>query len=182
MPLNTLAYWSSKTLSENAWHPFPGASSTSYSSNIPPWLGRMDLQAACVDAAPFIAGAGGLAHIRQMNDFGFTAYASIFRNPKTLTAMHRTVLVATPVLLLCQASGLEYRNVIPRWASDRERRRDEDEVRNHVDVGMYVGAACWFVRMYGLRWGRAYWAPVDVLLGGALADLMHREYSRAHGL
>jgi 1,4-dihydroxy-2-naphthoyl-CoA synthase len=129
-----------------------------------------------------IAGAGGLAHISQAKDFGFTAHASIFRNAKTLTAMHRTALVLVPVVLGCQVLGVEYRYVIPRWAHDRERRRDEEEVRRHVDVGMCFGAASWLVRLCGLKCGRAFWAPMDVIMFGALSDLMHREYYRAHNL
>jgi hypothetical protein len=180
--MDKLLFWNYKTAQDNAWHPFPGASPTIYLDNLPPWLKRQDLEAACVDIAPFVAGAGGVAHIRQLNQFGFEAHASVFRNPKTLTALHRSVIFVAPLVLGCQAVGIEYRDLIPRWASERERRRDEEEVRKHVDVGMYVGAALWFVRMYGLRWGRRYWAPIDIVIGGALTDLLHREYMRAHGL
>ncbi|KAK4541424.1 hypothetical protein LTR36_008025 [Oleoguttula mirabilis] len=184
MALSTLFFWNFKTPQDNQWHPYPGANPTTHidNLNLPLWTKRLDLQATCVDVAPFIAGVGGLAHIRQANNFGFEAHASVFRNPKTLGAMHRAVLVVAPVVLACQAAGFEYRTFIPRWCHDRERRRDEEEVRTHVDVGMYAGAALWFVRMYGFRAGRAYWAPIDVIMGGALADLMHREYCKAHGL
>lgn len=95
--------------------------------------------------------------------------------------MHRTTLVLVPLVLVCQAVGLEYRDYIPRWAHERERRRDEEEVRRHVDVGMAGGAVVWALRLYALRWGKAFWAPVDVVMGGALTDLAHREYIKAHG-
>ncbi|TKA80635.1 hypothetical protein B0A55_01861 [Friedmanniomyces simplex] len=182
MALQYLFFWTSKTPLDNAYHPLVNGSPTKQISNLPRWLQNLDPQAATVDIAPFVAGVGGLAHIRQANDFGFTARASVFANPKTLLAMHRTILYVTPVILLCQASGIEYRDFIPRWSHERERRRDEEEVRKHVDVGMLAGAACWVLRMYGLRWGRVYWAPMDVVMGGALADLLHREYVKAHGL
>lgn len=182
MALNTFFFWTTKTPPDNQWHPIASGNPIRYPDNLPPWLKRTDIAATTVDVAPFVAGAGGLAHIRQANHFGFDAHASIFRNPKTLTAMHRSVIYLTPLVLACQVAGLEYRTYIPRWCHDRERRRDEEEVRLHVDVGMYAGVACWFVRIYGLRLGRAYWAPIDVIMGGALADLMHREYCKAHGL
>ena len=124
---------------------------------------------------------GGVAHISQAHQFGFTAHASVFRNIKTMTAMHRTVLFLTPLVFICQAWGWEYRSFIPRWAHDRERRRDEKDVREQVDVGMAFGAATWLARMV-FKIGARYWSPIDVVMGGALADLMHREYMRAHGL
>ncbi|KAK5708175.1 hypothetical protein LTR97_000715 [Elasticomyces elasticus] len=182
MALHSLFFWTSKTAEDNAYHPIVNGGPTKHIDNLPAWLKRIDIQAASVDVAPFVAGVGGLAHLRQANDFGFTARASIFQNPKTLLAMHRSVVYLTPVVLLCQAAGAEYRNFIPRWSHERERRRDEEEVRNHVDVGLYAGAACWFVRVYGLRWGRMYWSPIDIVMSGALADLLHREYVKAHGL
>ena len=83
--------------------------------------------------------------------------------------------------MLCQAAGFEYRNFIPRWSHDREKRRDEVEVRKHIDVGMGVGLASWVLRLYVLNAGRAYWAPLDIVMGGALTDLLHREYCKAHG-
>ncbi|KXL44135.1 hypothetical protein M433DRAFT_138156 [Acidomyces richmondensis BFW] len=182
MALQSLFFWHHKCPADNTWRPSPSANRTENQANLPAWLERMDIEAATVDLAPFIAGAGGLAHISQAKDFGFTAHASIFRNAKTLTAMHRTALVLVPVVLGCQVLGVEYRYVIPRWAHDRERRRDEEEVRRHVDVGMCFGAASWLVRLYGLKCGRAFWAPMDVIMFGALSDLMHREYYRAHNL
>lgn len=182
MVLQYLFFWNFKQPPDNAWHPIPGGNPNQTIDNLPTWLKRTDLQATCVDVAPFVTGAGGLAHLRQLNKFPLEAHASIFRNPLTLTALHRTTLLLTPFIFACQAAGLEYRYAIPRWCHDRERRRDEEEVRTHVDAGMYVGAASWFVRMYGLRWGRAYWAPIDVVMAGALSDLMHREYCKAHGL
>jgi len=69
--------------------------------------------------------------------------------------------------------------LIPRWAHARERQRDEEEVRKHVDFGMAVGTAGYFLRMaFGA--GKRYWFPFDVIIGGAVADLLHREYLRAH--
>ncbi|KAK3117350.1 hypothetical protein LTR53_001340, partial [Teratosphaeriaceae sp. CCFEE 6253] len=174
MALQYLFFWNTKTPEDNAYHPEVNGSSTITTANLPTWLKRIDPEAACVDIAPFVAGVGGLAHLRQANDFGFTARASIFSNPKTLLAMHRTVLYLTPVVLLCQATGIEYRNFVPRWSHERERRRDEEEVRGHVDFGLYAGTACWFVRMYGFRVGARYWAPIDIVMGGALSDLLHR--------
>ncbi|KAK5132615.1 hypothetical protein LTR08_008814 [Meristemomyces frigidus] len=182
MALHTLFFWTHKTPQDNEWRPAPGGSPTKFTVNLPQMIERLDPEAACVDVAPFVAGAGGLAHLRQLNQFGFEARASVFHNPKTLMAMHRTMLLLTPLVLVCQAAGVEYRNLVPRWCHDRERRREEEEVRMHVDVGMYAGAALWLARMYGLRKGRAYWSPIDVVMGGALTDLLHREYNKAHGL
>jgi len=182
MPLSTFFFCNAKTPSDNLWRPQPGANPTQYTDNLPSWTKRADLEATIVDVAPFIAGVGALAHLRQLNDFGLTAHASIFRNPKTLMAMHRTTCALTPVVLACQVAGLDYRFLIPRWASDRELRRDEEQVRRHVDFGMCAGVACWVIRMYGLRMGTRYWAPLEVIVGGALADLAHREYCKAHGL
>ncbi|CZT25799.1 uncharacterized protein RCC_11468 [Ramularia collo-cygni] len=179
MAYNTLFFWVSKTPSDNQWRPQPGNSPTIYSS-LPPILRRLDLHATVVDCAPFIAGAGGLAHLSQLNDFGFTAPASIFRNIKTMTAMHRTTLYLAPLILAFQAAGLEYRTYIPRWSHERELRRDEEEVRKHIDVGMGIGSLSWLVRM-SFKVGVRYWAPIDIVMGGALADLLHREYVKAHG-
>ena len=99
-----------------------------------------------------------------------------------MMAMHRTVLFLTPFILICQAIGFDYRYYMPRWNHDREKRGDEEEVRKHVDVGMGIGAVSWVLRMYIFNLGRAYWAPLDVVIGGALSDLMDREYRKAHGL
>lgn len=120
--------------------------------------------------------------MRQLNSLGWTAPASVFRNVKTMTAMHRAVLYLTPLVLLCQAAGWDYRRFIPRWNHERERRRDEAEVRQQIDAGMGFGAGVWVVRMYFLSVAKAYWAPMDIVMGGALADLLHREYVKAHGL
>ncbi|CAD0101160.1 unnamed protein product [Aureobasidium mustum] len=181
MNLSFLFFWTTKTAEDNAWHPVPGQNPTKYVGNLPPLIKRQDLEAACVDIAPFVAGAGALAYIRQLNDFGFTASANVFQNPRTLMAMHRSTLIVTPVVLLCQAFGVEYRRFIPRWSQTRERGRDEEMVRQQVGFGMLAGVAIWTLRIYALRRGRTYWAPIDVVMGGALADVMHREYVRAHG-
>lgn len=176
-----LFFWNLKSPHDNDWRPQAGRNPTQYIDNLPSFLKRTDIEATVVDTAPFIAGAGGLAHISQLNDFGFTAHASIFKNVKTLTAMHRATLIVAPLVLMCQASGIDYRYAIPRWCHDRELRRDEEQVRQHVDVGMGLGAAVWFSRL-AFRFGTRFWAPMDIVMGGALADLMHREYMKAHGL
>ena len=175
-------FWRKKTSTDNDWHPRPGADPVQYNDRLPAWIKRQDFEAMTVDCAPFVAGAGGLAHLGQLNKLGWTAPASIFRNRTTMMAMHRTVLCLTPLILLCQALGLEYRNFIPRWSHDRERRRDEEQVRHHVQFGMGAGVLMWAARMYFLRLGTAYWTPIDAIMGGALADLAHREYVKAHGL
>lgn len=172
-------FWVSKTSADNQWRPQPGQDPKKYLS-LPTVLQRADLHAMVVDCAPFIAGAGGLAHASQAMDFGFTAPASIFRNVKTMTAMHRTTLILSPFILACQAAGLEYRTYIPRWAHSRELRRDEEEVRKHIDVGIGIGSLSWILRMC-FKFGARFWAPIDVVMGGALADLLHREYCKAHG-
>lgn len=37
----------------------------------------------------------------------------------------------------------------------------------------------WTARMI-MRVGVRYWAPIDIVLGGAGADVLHREYVRTH--
>lgn len=181
MVLEYLFFWNYKTPDSNKWRPEPGNNPTKYVDNLPAALKRTDLEATVVDVAPFVAGVGGLAHISQIHEFGFTARASIFTNVKTMTAMHRTVVYLTPLVLACQAAGVEYRSLIPRWAHDRELRRDEEEVRKHVDVGMAIGSVSWVTRMF-FKLGARCWAPIDIVTGGALADLLQREYIKAHGL
>ena len=78
MGLESLFYWNTKTASDNGWHPRPGGSPKKYIDNLPLWAKRTDFEAACVDVAPFVAGAGGLAHLRQLNNLGWTAPASVF--------------------------------------------------------------------------------------------------------
>ncbi|TKA23842.1 hypothetical protein B0A50_06977 [Salinomyces thailandicus] len=178
--LQYLFFWNFKDHTDNQWHPDPIHSNIKRLNNLPTQLKRLDIDATCVDAAPFIFSAGALAYIRQLHLFPLEAHASPFRNLRTLAAWHRATLVVAPVVLACQGLGLDYRMLIPRWCSDWERRREEEEVRGHVAFGMYAGAASWFIRMYGLRRGRAYWAPIDVIMGGALTDLAHREYYKTH--
>ena len=140
------------------------------------------MPAAIVDSAPFICGVGGFAHLRQLNSLGWTAPASIFHNTKTMGAMHGAALLLPAVILTCQAGGVEYRDFIPRWSHGRERRRDESEVREHVQVGTAIGLGIWAVRLFVFRAGRAYQNPLlEATMGGALADLMDREYRKAHG-
>jgi hypothetical protein len=182
MQWSWLFYWNHKDPTDNDWRPQPGANPIKSLDNLPAAVKRTDIQATIVDVAPFTCGAGGLAHMRQLNSLGWTAPASVFKNKMTMMAMHRTALFLTPMVLLFQAAGMEYRQFIPRWSHERERRRDEEEVRKHVDVGMGIGAVSWMLRMYVFNLGRAYWFPMDVVMGGALADLMHREYCKAHGL
>ena len=180
MVLEYLFFWNYKTNADNSWRPEPGQNPTQYIDNLPATLKRTDLEATAVDVAPIVVGAGGFAHLLQLPHFGFTSPMSIFRNVRTMTAMHRTVLFVTPVVLACQAAGIEYRYFIPRWSHERELRRDEEEVRQHVDVGMAIGSMSWASRMV-FRIGARYWAPIDIILGGALADLMDREDRKAHG-
>lgn len=179
MPLQTLSYWTFKTPTDNNWHPQPGQCPTRYTKNLPLVLQRTDIEATLVDTAPFIASFGALRHASQLFDFGFTVSANVFKNAKTMTMLHNSTLVAIPVVLSLQAAGVDYRNLIPRWSTARERQRQEDEVRRHIDVGAYLGALSWVVRMF-MRVGVRYWAPIDVVLGGAGADVLHREYMRTH--
>lgn len=178
-----LFFWNYKFSPDNAWHPLPGANPTRHLTNLPTWTSRLDPEAAVVDTAPFVFGAGALAHLSQLNDLGWTAQANIFKNPRTLSAVHRTTLLLVPFVLVLQVAGLDYRYAIPRWAHERERGRDEVEVRKHVEAGMGLGVLGWVARMTVLSnpLGRRFWVPVEVVLGGGLADLMHREFVKAHG-
>jgi len=175
-----LFYWNLKTPRDNNWHPYPGLSSTTYLHNAPQWTQRVDLAATAVDSAPFIAGAGALAYVRQYNDLGWTTRANPFVNKPTMTAMHRTAMVVPLVVLGCQALGVEYRYAIPRWASDRERARDEDQARQHVETGMLFGGALMIGRSLAKLGPR--WSLLDVVMCGALFDLALREYYKAHGI
>lgn len=174
-----LFFWNSKTRSDNDWHPQIGQCPTKYTKNLPHILQRADIEATLVDAAPFVASIGAIRHASQLFDFGFTAPASIPRNVKTMTAIHRSVLLSVPLVLFMQISGIQYRTLIPRWCHERERHRDEATVRRHVDVGAYIGSVSWVARMM-LKVGVRYWAPIEVVLGGALSDVLHREYIRTH--
>lgn len=181
MILSDLFYWKAKTPLDNDWRPRPGYDKAAVI--LPPSLSGVDVPAAIVDVAPFICGAGGVAHLSQLNNLGWTVPASIFRNARTMGAMNRTAVLLPAVVIFCQATGLEYRNFIPRWSHDRERRRDETEVREHIQVGFGIGLGVWFTRVFLLRMGRAYPGPLlEATMGGALADLMDREYRKAHGL
>lgn len=177
--LQYLFFWNLKTPKDNLWHPQIGQNPSKYIDNLPAFLRRTDIEATLVDAAPFVVGAAGLRHISQIHDFGFTAHASIFRNVKTMTAMHRAVVVV-PLILVAQATQIQYRTLIPRWCHERELNRDEVEVRKHVDVGASIGAGIWVTRLL-FKVGLRYWAPFDIVVGGALSDLLHREYVKAHG-
>jgi hypothetical protein len=100
-----------------------------------------------------------------------------------MLALHRSTLFLTPLVLLLQMANKNYRQFIPRWNNDRERRRDEVEARQHIQAGMGLGLGVWTLRMFvfgGI--GRKYWAPFDIVLGGALTDLLHREHRKAHGM
>ncbi|KAF1827157.1 uncharacterized protein K489DRAFT_310628 [Dissoconium aciculare CBS 342.82] len=179
MALDSLLYWRHKDDQHNLWRPVPGQSATLYRDNLPNIVKRMDVEATVVDAAPFITVVGAATHVSQLHSFGFTTSASLFKNVKTLTALHRATLFVTPVVLACQAAGFNYRAYIPRWAHAREVQRDEEIVRQHIDAGMALGAASWLLRL-SFKLGARYWAPIDILAGGALADVMQREYLRAH--
>lgn len=175
-----LFYWNLKTSSDNTWHPFPGAGSTKYLTTLPLWTRRLDLPATTIDAFPFVVGAGSLAYISQYNSLGWTVPASIFRNPATMAALHRSAMLLPPVILACQAAGLEYRYLIPRWANEREKARDEDQARSHVETGMLIGGAVMVGRSLAGLGPR--WSLLDVVLGGGIADLALREYYKAHGI
>lgn len=171
-------YWANKTPTDNAWHPLPGANP--WSPTLPSLLHRLDPEALAVDAAPLIAGAGSFAHFRQLPSLGWTAQANIFKNPRTMGAMHLTSTVCLVAIAGCQLAGVEYRNFIPRWASDRERRREEEVVRQQVRVGMGVGlVASWPLGRWRPLGARV--SPLGCLMLGALLDLAHREYNKAHG-
>jgi hypothetical protein len=132
---------------------------------------------------PFVCGAGSVAYLSQLNSLGWTVPASIFRNAKTLSALHYSAFLLPATVLACQATGFEYRNFIPRWSHDRERRRDETEVRQHIAIGSAVGLGFWAVRLFALRMGRGYRSPLlEIVIGGGLADLMDREDRKTHGL
>ncbi|KAJ4986340.1 hypothetical protein SVAN01_08157 [Stagonosporopsis vannaccii] len=181
MPLQSLSYWTIKTPSDNGWHPQIGKCPTRYTKNLPTQLQRTDIEATIVDAAPYIASVGGFRHVSQAFDFGFTVSANVFKNIRTLNALHTSTLFFVPLILSLQATGIEYRNFIPRWSTEREHYRDEEEVRRHVNVGACLGALSWVGRMI-MKVGVRYWAPIDVVLGGAGADVLHREYFRTHSL
>jgi hypothetical protein len=180
-PLTTyLFFWNLKTSTDNHWHPYPGASPTKYLTTAPAWSKRLDLPATAVDAAPFVFLSGALTHLRQLPHLGSTARFSPLTNPLTMQALHRSALVSVPAILLAQAVGLEYRYAIPRWSHERERARDEEQARSHVEVGMFVGGAVMVGRSLAGLGPR--WSLVDLVLGGAVADLRLREYYKSHGV
>lgn len=175
-----LFYWNLKTPSDNHWHPYPGASATKHLTTAPAWTSRLDLPATSVDAAPFVLAASTLAYFRQLPSLGWTAHANPFQNKPTMLAAHRSALLAVPAILLAQAAGVEYRYAIPRWSHERERRRDEEQARSHVETGMFLGGGVMVARSLAGLGPR--WTLVDLVLGGALADLALREYFKAHGI
>lgn len=177
---SSLMFWLYKTPADNEWHPIPGQNPKKDTKPLPRWLDNIDPAAAVVDAAPFVSGAGFITYARQYNQLGWTVPASVFRNPRTLAAMHLTAMYVTPIICLLQATEVQYRNIIPRWASERELRRDEETARSHVEVGMLAGVASTAIRTF-YKLGPRY-SLMDIILGGALADLCHREYLRAHNL
>lgn len=97
-----------------------------------------------------------------------------------MAAAHRSAMITVPAILLAQATGLEYRYAIPRWSHERERARDEEQARNHVETGMFVGGAVMVGRSLAGMGPR--WSLLDLVLGGAIADLAQREYYKAHGI
>lgn len=175
-----LFWWNLKTPTDNFWHPYPGASPTKHLTTAPAWTSRLDLPATAVDAAPFVVTAGAIAYIRQYSSLGWTVPASPFANKRTMAALHRSALIAVPAILIAQAAGVEYRYAIPRWSHDRERARDEEQARSHVETGMYVGGAIMLARSLASMGPR--WSLMDLVLGGAVADLALREYYKAHGI
>lgn len=183
MSWDVLLFWRSKQASDNEWRPRPGHNPIVSTGQAPAWLKRMDFDAACVDAGPFIAGVGGFTHMVQLNQLGWTVPASIFRNTRTMTAMYRAAIRVPALFLVCQAAQVDYRSYIPRWCHDRERRRDELDVRQHVQAGEVIGLGIYFIRMLASNATRPYWSPLlEVVMAGALSDLLNREYWKAHGL
>ena len=178
-----LFFWHHKAPQDNTWHPVPGASATPahLTNRLPSWTSKLDPEAAIVDASPLILASGAIAHFSQLNSLGWTVPASIFANQRTMLTSHRATLVLPPLLMLLQSLGVEYRYYIPRWAHERERGRDEAQVREHVNAGMGLGLIAYVARMAVFGAGRRFWAPIEVVLGGGLADVMHREFTRAHG-
>lgn len=180
-PLTTyLFWWNLKTPNDNLWHPYPGASPSKHVTTAPDWTSRLDLPATAVDAAPFMVGAGAITYLRQYSSLGWTVPANPFVNPRTMTAMHRSAMIAVPAILLAQAAGVEYRYAIPRWSHERERARDEEQARNHVETGMFVGGVVMVGRSLAKMGPR--WSLMDLVLGGAIADLALREYYKAHDI
>ena len=182
MKVADLYFWQYKTPQDNSWRPRPGQSPITHTTNLPLWFQRADVEAAIPDVAPFIVGAGTVAYLKQLPHLGWTAPANPFINQMTMRTMQWTTLFVTPLVLALQVAGKDYRQFIPRWSHDREDRRDEAEVRQHITAGMSLGLGVWAMRMFVLGGvTRKYWAPMDVILGGALTDLLHREHGKAHG-
>lgn len=168
-------YWQHKKPSDNAWHPI---SSPTTSPLVPTWLRGFDSQALVVDAAPFVVATGAAVHLSQINRFGFTAYASPFRNPRTIAATHAAATFWVTVVTGLQLGGVNYRQYIPRWAGSFEPLRDETAVRQHIRFGMNVGFVVLLARFH---FGKGpIPSMMDVVIGGATADLLMREYFRAH--
>lgn len=180
-------YWHQKRPEDNLWHPIPRGRSvlgvgdeTSSQASSSDWLQRLDLAALTVDAGPLVLGAGALRYIVQAPQFGFTATANVFKNKPTIQATHRTAQMVVPLFAGLQIAGIDYRYYLPRWASDRDHRMDEDEVRGHVDQGMILGLGTSFIRSV-MRFGPR-WSIMDAVIGGYIADVLLREYFRAHNL
>lgn len=176
--LDWFMYWKHKQSTDNLWRPIPRGLDSRL--GLPIWVQRIDVEAAVVDAAPFIVGAGAFAYLRQINEFGLTTTASVFGNRKTVLATHRASVIATSMVFGLQAAAVDYRQYIPRWASDREARRDEEEARQHIDAGMAAGCGILLVRTI-LKKGPTP-SLMDIVLCGALGDVLLREYFRAHSL
>lgn len=185
--MSWLMFWNHKKPEDNLWHPIPGARKIPH--HAPrwlqnPWMRRLDFEALAVDVTPYVLGAGTITHVSQVNQFGFTAHASVFKNPRTLSAMHTTANYAGLLVTILQLGQYNYRQLIPRWASERERRRDEEQARSHVLTGMIIGAGIGSARaVYTFRTrGYLSLSLLEVVLGGGLADILLREYYRAHNL
>nr|OQO28917.1 hypothetical protein B0A51_03937 [Rachicladosporium sp. CCFEE 5018] len=175
-------FWNFKSPPDNLWHPLPFTPQTpsryTPTNQLPHWLLRCDPAATVVDAFPIVTFLTFLRHASQLTNLGLGAPWSPFSNPATLRTAHRSSLIAVPVILGLQAVGADYRYAIPRWAGERERRRDEGQARRHVEVGMLVGGLIGVTRAIFKRGPR--WAIVDVVIGGGVADLALREYYKAH--
>ena len=111
MKLEDALFWRYKTSLDNDWRPTLSKDETEAAAKrlaTPSFTNNLDVEALIIDVAPFVCGAGGLAHISQLNQLGWTVPASIFRNTRTMTAMYRTGIILPAIVLSCQAAGIEY--------------------------------------------------------------------------
>lgn len=176
MALDSLLYWKHKQPLDNQWRPAPGQDLARHRDTLPTVVQRMDVPAMVVDAAPIVAVIGAATHISQLRSLGSAASANWSTYINTMVAVNRAAATVPALLLLCQATGLNYRAYLPRWANERERERDEGSVREHIRLGMQTGTALWLTRLVCGLGAKRLSAPVDVLAFGALGDVMQRNF------